>query len=159
MCLLALNNRQNILWSALLKFLNGAQAQEEVLARSSDLYYSLIQCPDFYGGGTCGPAGAQATRAAADEDAASDSTDGGEAWARAPASGKDTRGWKKQKHKAAHAGGGDSGGGKFYTDGIVYSPQVTFFRDCAGTLLPRAQLYRADVLSCQVAHFAVKSTS
>lgn len=29
-------------------FLNGAQAQEESLARSSGLYFSLRQCPDFY---------------------------------------------------------------------------------------------------------------
>ncbi len=29
-------------------FLNGAQAQEESLARSSGLYFSLRQCPEFY---------------------------------------------------------------------------------------------------------------
>jgi len=29
-------------------FLNGAQAQEESLARSSGLYHSLLKCPDYY---------------------------------------------------------------------------------------------------------------
>lgn len=152
-------------------FLNGAVAQEEVLARSSTLYPSLLP----HGGRFYGPGGSGATvpdvgSPDVDSGGALGSLDGveddmaalslGLEEAASSSQQKDSRGLKAKQnaHAARPSNAASPATSSFkkkfsknqksplYTDRIIYSQEIVFFRDDSTELLGKP--YAVDVLTC-----------